>query len=99
MNANRFFSSVVRIQTDRGHSVQTGGPYALIRHPGYAGALLYDLAAPLLLGSWWGLIPAAVTVALVILRTRLEDRKLQTELDGYAEYAARVRYRLVPGIW
>jgi len=89
----------VRIQSERGHAVQSGGPYAVMRHPGYAGAALYDLAMPLMLGSWWGLVPALATVAVVVARTVLEDRKLQAELDGYADYAQRVRYRLLPGLW
>jgi len=99
MAANRFFSGVVRIQSERGHAVQTGGPYGVMRHPGYAGAALYDLVMPLMLGSWWGLIPAVATVAVVVVRTMLEDRKLQAELDGYTDYTARVRYRLLPGFW
>lgn len=99
MAANRFFSGVVRIQSERGHAVQTGGPYGVMRHPGYAGAALYDLVMPLMLGSWWGLIPAVATVAVVVVRTMLEDRKLQAELDGYTDYAARVRFRLLPGFW
>jgi len=99
MAVNRFFSGVVRIQSERGHAVQTGGPYAVMRHPGYAGSALYDLAMPLMLGSWWGLIPALATIVVVVARTKLEDRKLQAELDGYADYARRVRYRLLPGVW
>ena len=96
---NRFFSAVVRIQRDREHTVVTSGPYRLIRHPGYAGALVTSLAIPLLLGSLWALIPAALVVCLLILRTALEDRTLQEKLDGYREYAGRVRYRLLPGVW
>lgn len=96
---NRFFSAVVRIQRDREHTVVTSGPYRLIRHPGYAGALVSSLAIPLLLGSLWALIPAALVVCLLILRTALEDRTLQEKLDGYREYAGRVRYRLLPGVW
>jgi protein-S-isoprenylcysteine O-methyltransferase Ste14 len=96
---NRFFSAVVRIQRDREHTVVTSGPYRLIRHPGYAGALITSLAIPLLLGSLWALIPAALVVCLLILRTALEDRTLQEKLDGYREYAGRVRYRLLPGVW
>ena len=99
MVVNRFFSGVVRIQTDRGHTVVDRGPYAWVRHPGYVGALLHTLALPFLLSSWWGLIPAGLTAAVIVLRTALEDRTLRQELAGYAEYAARVRYRLFPGVW
>lgn len=97
--SNTFFSQVVRIQTERGHTVATGGPYRYLRHPGYFGAIVYELAAPILLGSWPALLISSISAALLILRTALEDRTLQTELPGYAEYARRVRYRLLPGIW
>ncbi len=97
--ANRYFSGVVRIQHDRGHQVVSGGPYALIRHPGYVGALLSYIGTPLFLdGGWTFLIVAFLTAALV-LRTSLEDRTLQEELPGYREYAGEVRSRLIPGIW
>jgi protein-S-isoprenylcysteine O-methyltransferase Ste14 len=96
---NRFFSSVVRIQKDRGHAVVDSGPYEFIRHPGYSGAILYYIALPLALGSFWGLIPAGLTVITTIIRTALEDRMLQNELEGYIGYAKRVRYRLLPGLW
>lgn len=96
---NRFFSAVVRIQTERGHTVITDGPYRSVRHPGYAAGILTNLAVPLLLCSTWALLPALLTAALTVLRTVLEDRTLQEELPGYREYAARVRYRLFPGIW
>jgi protein-S-isoprenylcysteine O-methyltransferase Ste14 len=99
MASNRFFSGVVRIQKDRGHSVASGGPYAIVRHPGYVGIGLFTIAAPIVLGSTWALVPAALTVAVLVVRTALEDRTLQNELDGYRGYAQRVRYRLVPGIW
>jgi protein-S-isoprenylcysteine O-methyltransferase Ste14 len=99
MVANRFFAALVRIQTDRGHTVVMAGPYRIIRHPGYAGGILADLSFPFLLGSVWALIPIAIVLALIIVRTSLEDRALQAELSGYREYAARVRYRLLPGIW
>ncbi len=99
MRTNRFFSAVVRIQRERGHTVVTGGPYAYVRHPGYAGMIVYVAAMPALLASWWAFIPAALAIGLVLLRTTLEDRTLRTELDGYKEYAGRVRYRLVPGLW
>jgi protein-S-isoprenylcysteine O-methyltransferase Ste14 len=96
---NRFFSAVVRIQRDRGHTVVSSGPYRLIRHPGYAGTVVTSIASPLLLGSLWALIPTALVVCLLIIRTALEDRTLQEELEGYHDYAARVRYRLLPGVW
>ncbi|MBI9050121.1 MAG: isoprenylcysteine carboxylmethyltransferase family protein [Anaerolineaceae bacterium] len=96
---NRFFSSVVRIQTDRGHVVCDSGPYRIVRHPGYAGSILPLLGIVLGLGSLWTLIPAAVALVTALIRTRLEDRTLQEELPGYQEYAQRVRYRLFPGIY
>jgi protein-S-isoprenylcysteine O-methyltransferase Ste14 len=97
--ANRFFSSVARIQREREHVVVTTGPYQYVRHPGYAGAIVTSLATPLLLGSLWALIPAALTVCQLIIRTALEDRFLQDELEGYHDYATQVRYRLLPGVW
>lgn len=97
--SNTFFSAIVRIQKDRGHTVVTGGPYAAVRHPGYAGSIAANLAGPVVLGSLWALAVGAVIVALVVVRTALEDRTLQRELDGYADYARRVRWRLLPGVW
>jgi protein-S-isoprenylcysteine O-methyltransferase Ste14 len=97
--SNTFFSQIVRIQSERGHTVATGGPYHSVRHPAYAGAILYELAVPVLLASWWSFIASGLNAILLILRTALEDRTLQTELTGYAEYARQVRYRLLPGIW
>jgi protein-S-isoprenylcysteine O-methyltransferase Ste14 len=99
MYANRFFSTTVRIQSERGHVVVTGGPYRAVRHPGYVGMLLVYAALPFALGSRWALGPAALTVVLLVVRTGLEDRTLRVELPGYAEYAAKVRYRLLPGVW
>jgi protein-S-isoprenylcysteine O-methyltransferase Ste14 len=99
MASNSFFAATVRIQADRGHTVTRSGPYRLVRHPGYAGALIYTLFVPLVLQSWWTLIPAVLTVILIILRTHLEDRTLQEDLPGYQEYTAQVRYRLIPGVW
>jgi protein-S-isoprenylcysteine O-methyltransferase Ste14 len=96
---NKFFSSVVRIQKDRGHVVVDSGPYQFIRHPGYSGAVVYYIALPLALGSIWGLIPAGLTVVVTVIRTALEDKTLRNELDGYIEYSKCVRYRLVPGLW
>jgi protein-S-isoprenylcysteine O-methyltransferase Ste14 len=96
---NRFFSGTVRLQTERGHQVITSGPYRLVRHPGYAGALLTYLATPLFLDSSWAFLPTMFTVILMIIRTYLEDRFLQNELEGYSDYTKRVRYRLLPGVW
>jgi protein-S-isoprenylcysteine O-methyltransferase Ste14 len=99
MASNKFFSSMVRIQTDRGHTVATAGPYQYVRHPGYVGMIIFSLTTPVLLGSLWGLIPAGFTVGMFVIRTALEDKTLQNELNGYKEYTQRVRYRLMPGIW
>jgi protein-S-isoprenylcysteine O-methyltransferase Ste14 len=99
MLVNRFFSAVVRIQIDRGQSVISTGPYRVVRHPGYAGGVVACLVMPLLLGSVWALIPGGMVMVMYILRTALEDKTLQNELKGYKEYTARVRYRLLPGIW
>ncbi|MGA9351161.1 MAG: isoprenylcysteine carboxylmethyltransferase family protein [Anaerolineae bacterium] len=97
--SNTFFSQIVRIQFERGHAVVTGGPYHYVRHPAYIGAILYELAVPVLLASWWALIASGLNAILLILRTALEDRTLQAELTGYADYARQVRHRLLPGIW
>jgi len=97
--SNTFFSQIVRIQSERGHTVVTGGPYHYVRHPAYVGAILYELAVSVLLASWWALIVSGLGVILLVLRTTLEDRTLQAELTGYAHYARQVRYRLLPGIW
>jgi protein-S-isoprenylcysteine O-methyltransferase Ste14 len=96
---NRFFSGVVRIQTDRGHVVCDTGPYRFVRHPGYAGNMLALLGIVLALGSVWTLIPAAVASIITVIRTILEDQTLQEELPGYQDYAQRVCYRLIPGIY
>jgi protein-S-isoprenylcysteine O-methyltransferase Ste14 len=97
--SNAFFSQIVRIQSERSHAVVTGGSYRYIRHPAYLGAILYELAVPVLLASWWALIASGLGVILLLLRTAFEDRTLQAELTGYVDYARRVRYRLLPGIW
>jgi protein-S-isoprenylcysteine O-methyltransferase Ste14 len=97
--SNTFFSQIVRIQSERGHTVATGGPYRYLRHPGYLGAILYELALPILLNSWPALWISVVNAILLILRTALEDRTLRAELAGYAAYAQQVRYRLLPGVW
>lgn len=99
MVSNAFFAEGVRIQTERRHTVCESGPYRYVRHPGYVGSILSILGIPLILGSLWALIPAVVGASAFILRTALEDCTLQLELEGYAAYAARVRYRLVPGLF
>jgi protein-S-isoprenylcysteine O-methyltransferase Ste14 len=99
MLSNKFFSTIVRIQKERGHTVQTGGPYRFVRHPGYASLLVSYLMIPIALGSLWAVIPAFVLVVNLFVRTVLEDRTLQNELEGYQEYAGRVRFRLIPGFW
>lgn len=96
---NPFFSKVVRIQSERGHHVVDRGPYALVRHPGYAGPMLAQLALPLAFGSLAGLAPAALGCLFLALRALHEERRLARELAGYAEYAARVRFRILPRVW
>ena len=96
---NRFFSSVVRIQTDRGHVVCDSGPYRIVRHPGYAGNMVALPGMVLALSSMWTLIPLAVALIIAVIRTVLEDQTLQDELPGYRDYVRRVRYRLIPGIY
>ena len=99
MMANAYFSTAVRIQSDRGHTVCSTGPYRFVRHPGYVGFILQSISVPFLLGSWWALIPGITATVLMIIRTSLEDRTLQAELPGYQDYVHQVRYRLVPGVW
>jgi protein-S-isoprenylcysteine O-methyltransferase Ste14 len=99
MVSNPFFSSVVRVQIERGHHAVSAGPYRFVRHPAYAATIPAQFGFALMLASAWALIPAALVAALVILRTALEDRTLRAELPGYQDYAARVHYRLLPGIW
>jgi protein-S-isoprenylcysteine O-methyltransferase Ste14 len=99
MVANKFFVKFIQIQTDREHTVITNGPYAYVRHPGYAGSVLAFISLPVALGSLWALLPASLGLSLWVVRTYLEDRTLQKGLDGYSQYACRVRWRLVPGIW
>ena len=96
---NKFFSSLVRIQTDRGHTVCDTGVYKLIRHPAYFGNIITAIGIPLILGALWGFIPSAVSVLLTIIRTSLEDKTLINELDGYRDYTYKTRYRLLPYIW
>lgn len=99
MAVNRFFAQVVRIQTERGHSVVTDGPYRFVRHPGYVGMMVSAAGSVLLLGAPWAGLPYGLTIGLVLLRTSMEDQLLVEQLPGYAEYAHRTRYRLIPGIW
>jgi len=99
MVSNKFFSTIVRIQKERGHTVQMGGPYRFVRHPGYASLLVSYLMIPIAFGSLWAVIPAFVLVVNLFVRTVLEDRTLQNELEGYQEYAGGVRFRLIPGVW
>lgn len=99
MAANRFFSTAVRMQFDRGHAVCDTGPYRYVRHPGYVGMIAYYLATPVFLGGLTALVPASVTVLLLVVRTVLEDGTLREKLPGYREYAKRVRFRLLPGLW
>jgi len=96
---NTYLSRMVRIQSDRGHQVVTTGPYRYVRHPMYVGIIVLFLCVPLVLGSWWAEIPAALIAMLYVIRTVLEDRTLKEELEGYKEYAQQVCYRLLPGVW
>jgi len=99
MVENRFFETTVRVQKDREHTVVSTGPYAIIRHPGYAGMILFYGCAPFIIGSLYGLIPALLLAFAFVFRTYYEDRMLCEELPGYKEYTAKVRYRLVPFVW
>jgi len=96
---NSFAAAVVKVQSERGHHVISTGPYALVRHPMYTSALVFFVGSALLLGSWWGVAMTPVFAILFGIRTRIEENTLTTGLPGYADYAARVRYRLVPGVW
>ncbi len=96
---NRFFSPVVRIQEERGHCLITDGPYRFIRHPGYLGFLVGFASWGLPLGSWWSILPAVPVALLFLRRVLIEDRFLHENLPGYEEYAGRVAYRLIPGVW
>ena len=87
------------VQEERGHTVATGGPYHFVRHPGYCGAILAALSTPLLLGSFWALIPSIGSAAMYIVRTSLEDKTLIEELPGYSDYTQQTRFRLLPGVW
>lgn len=96
---NKFFEPTVRLQTDRGQTVIDTGPYAFVRHPGYAGGIVMFAGIALALGSLWALVPAAISTAILLLRTKWEDQTLQAELPGYQQYTTRVRNRLIPGVW
>lgn len=96
---NNYFSSVVRIQTDRGQTVCKQGPYHYVRHPGYVGGFLFTITLGLLLGSWWASIPQVIAALMIIWRTAREDKTLQAELPGYAEFTQETKYRLLPGVW
>jgi len=98
-NVNWFFSSIPRIQSERGHTVISTGPYRFVRHPGYTAGLLAAITSGIALGSWISTFIVPIAFALLVWRTIFEDRMLQRDLSGYADYAARVPYRLVPGIW
>jgi len=99
MTANKFFSTMVRIQEERGHTVASSGPYRYVRHPGYVGYITVAFATALALGSLWAFVPAGLGMCAFVVRTALEDRTLQEELPGYKEYTQQVRYRLLPGVW
>ena len=99
MVSNPFFSAVVRIQEDRAHTVCKSGPYRYVRHPGYAGGVLWYLITPVVFDSLWAMIPIAIATAATVARTALEDKTLREELPGYLAYTQETRYRLLPGIW
>jgi protein-S-isoprenylcysteine O-methyltransferase Ste14 len=99
MAVNKFFEWTARIQDDKQHYVCTTGPYSIVRHPGYVGLIGSILSYPLILGSWWGFVLSVILATMIVARTALEDRMLQRELIGYAEYAKQVKYRLIPFIW
>jgi len=99
MIVNPYLEKTVRIQAERDHQVITTGPYAIVRHPMYAGVMLTFAGIPLVLGSYWTFLPVGVMSLLLVIRTALEDRMLQRELPGYEDYARRTRYRLLPGVW
>lgn len=96
---NRFFSTFVRIQKEREHEVCSSGPYAIVRHPGYAGNMLALPGLVLALGSMWTLVPVLIAIIIAVIRTELEDRTLQEELQGYKAYVERVPYKWIPGIY
>jgi protein-S-isoprenylcysteine O-methyltransferase Ste14 len=99
LRENTFAAPVVKVQKDRGQHVISTGPYSFVRHPMYAGMIFYLFCAPLLFGSWWGLLWGCVLLGLFAIRIQVEEETLRKELQGYNEYAARVRYLLIPGVW
>jgi protein-S-isoprenylcysteine O-methyltransferase Ste14 len=99
MMTNTYFDTAVRIQKDRGHSVVATGPYKIIRHPGYVGMILLYISSPLIIGSLFAWIPAAIIIVSFFIRTALEDKTLRNELEGYLDYSKKVKYRLIPGVW
>jgi len=99
MMVNPHFEPTVRIQKERDHKVITRGPYNIVRHPGYLAGILFSISIPLLIGSVFAFIPAGIYFLLMMIRTGLEDKTLQEELEGYSEYTSQVRYRLFPRIW
>jgi protein-S-isoprenylcysteine O-methyltransferase Ste14 len=96
---NKFFSSVMRIQTDRGQTVCETGLYKVIRHPAYLGMIISVAGIPLILGSLWCIIPSSLSIMLILVRTYLEDKTLTNELNGYREYTYKTRYKLIPRVW
>ncbi len=99
MASNKFFSTLVRLQTDRQHTVVTDGPYKYVRHPGYLGYITFTFATPVALGAFWGLVFSGIIGILLIVRTALEDVTLKKELPGYAEYTETVKTKLIPLLW
>jgi protein-S-isoprenylcysteine O-methyltransferase Ste14 len=99
MISNNYFSTSVRIQNDRGHTVSSGGPYRVIHHPGYLGMMVYLFSTPVILGSLWALITVLMTIILFIIRTSFEDNTLKKKLKGYNEYSEKVQYRLIYDVW
>ena len=96
---NKFFSSTVRIQTDRGHTVCESGLYKVVRHPAYLGSVIQAIGFPLLFGSLWSIIPVCVLIVFLVTRTHLEDKTLKNELKGYTEFSYKTRHKLIPYIW
>ena len=96
---NKFFSSTVRIQTDRGHVVCENGMYRMVRHPAYMGMIIQSFGFPLLFGSLWSIIPVCLSIILILTRTILEDNTLKNELKGYQEYTYKTRFRIIPYVW
>jgi protein-S-isoprenylcysteine O-methyltransferase Ste14 len=96
---NRFFSSTVRIQTEREHKVCETGLYKIVRHPAYMGSIIQSLGFPLLFGSLWSIIPILISIILLIIRTNLEDKTLKNELKGYPVYSVKTQYKIIPNVW